>query len=120
MKKIFLSLTIFVFLMTACNGNGITGTLPPPPVTVISVPDPQVVAENYLKYWQDDNYSGMYALLTGISQDAITPEDFEKIYQDAAFNLTLRNLDFAVTSILKNPGSASVQYIVDFPYQPVG
>ena len=98
MKKTLLSLTIFVFLMTACNGNGITGTLATPTgVTVISVPDPQVVAENYLKYWQDDNYSGMYALLTGISQDAITPEDFEKTYKDAAFNLTLRNLDFAVT-----------------------
>jgi penicillin-binding protein 2 len=114
MKKTLLSLTIFVFLITACNGNGITGTLPPPPITVVSVPDPQVVSENYLKFWQDDNYSGMYALLTGISQDAITLEDFENTYQDAAFNLTLRNLDFTVTSILKNPASASVQYRVDF------
>jgi penicillin-binding protein 2 len=115
MKKTLLTLILFVFAITACNGNGlINGTLPPPPVTVISVPDPQVVAENYLKYWQDDNYPGMYDLLTTISRDAITPEDFEKTYQDAAFNLTLRNLDFAVTSILKNPSSASVQYNVTF------
>ena len=114
MKKTIISLILFVFIITACNGNGIGGTLPPPPVTVVSVPDPQAVAENYLSHWQNDNYPGMYGLLTGISQDAITPEDFEKAYQDAAFNLTLRNLDFAVTSILKNPNSASVQYSVIF------
>jgi penicillin-binding protein 2 len=114
MKKTLLSLIICIFIVTACNGNGIGGTLPPPPVSVTSVPDPQVVAENYLKYWQDENYPEMYALLTGISQDAITPEDFAKTYQDAAFNLTLRNLDYAITSILKNPSSASAQYTVIF------
>jgi penicillin-binding protein 2 len=114
MKKTNLSLIVLIFLFTACNGNGITGTLPPPAVNVTPVPDPQVVAESYLKYWQDDNYAGMYALLTGISQDAITAEDFEKTYQDASFNLTLRNLDYAVSSILKNTTSAQVQYSVNY------
>ncbi len=114
MKKTFLFLIVLILVFTACNGNGISGTLQPPGVTIISVPDPQVVVENYLKYWQDDNYTGMYALLTGISQDAITAEDFEKTYQDAAFNLTLRNLDYSVTSILKDTSSAQVLYKIIF------
>jgi penicillin-binding protein 2 len=114
MKKIPLFLILILLIFTACNGNGAIETLPSPPVYVTSVPDPQIVAEKYLSSWQNEMYADMYALLTGISQDAITAEDFEKTYQDAAFNLTLKNLDYTVLSALKDPSKAQVQYSVIF------
>ncbi|MGA9398301.1 MAG: penicillin-binding transpeptidase domain-containing protein [Anaerolineaceae bacterium] len=114
MKKLFFSLLITILLVTGCNLNGGGKTLQPPGVTVKSRPDPQIVGENYLKYWQDDNYSGMYALLTEISQDAITAEEFEKVYHDAVVSLTLKNLDYTVLSVLRDPNNSQVQYKVTF------
>jgi penicillin-binding protein 2 len=114
MKKIFLSLFILILILTACKGIGTNGTLLPPELTLNPVPDPQPVAEEYLKYWQDDNFPSMYALLTEISQDAITTEDYVKTYQDATFNLTLKSLDYDVTAVFKDIGSAQIQYKVVF------
>ncbi len=114
MKRLFLSLIILIIVLTACNSNGGTSTLPPPDVSITSAPDSQSVAEGYLKYWQDDNYSGMYALLTEISRDAVTVEEFEKIYHDAAVSLTLKNLDFSILSVLRDPTASQVQYKINF------
>jgi penicillin-binding protein 2 len=115
MKKTPLILMMLIVVLSACNGgNGTVSTLPLPEVGITSVPDPQIVAESYLKYWQDENYTAMYELLTGISHDAITIEDFEKTYQDTNFNLTLKNLDYAVMAVYKDTGSAQVQYSVTF------
>ncbi|MBN2256233.1 MAG: hypothetical protein JW704_00115 [Anaerolineaceae bacterium] len=114
MKKALLIIIVSLFVLTACGGNGGQTILPTPIAGIISAPDPQVVAESYLKYWQDENYTAMYDILTSISRDAVNAEDFIKYFQDAAFNLTLRNLDYSVSSVLKNITSAQVLYKVVF------
>jgi penicillin-binding protein 2 len=114
MKRLIFFLIILIILLTSCNSNGGVDSLPTPVGIVTSVPDPQTTTETYLKYWQDDNYSGMYDLLTGISRDAITAEAFEKVYHDTAISLTLKNLDYAILSVLRDPGSSQVQYKVTF------
>lgn len=114
MKRFLLYLLVIVAILTACKpGSGHT-FLPTPNANVTSVPDPQIAAENYLKYWQDENYSAMYALLTGVSRDAITTEAFEKVYHDASNSLTLKNLDYTISSVLRNPNSAQVLYKILF------
>ena len=56
----------------------------------------------------------MYDFLSGASRDAISKEDFTKIYQEFAKSLTLQNLEFSIPSSLTNPSSAQVGYDVDF------
>lgn len=54
----------------------------------------------------------MYAMLTAISQDAITEEEFEKFYRDAAAEAALSGWEYALLSSLVNPRSAQVGYQV--------
>jgi penicillin-binding protein 2 len=91
-----------------------TSTLPGPVVNVTRVPDPQASAREFLQSWKDENYAQMYAALTQLSRDAVTAEDFEKLYRSAAVKMTLKGIDYQVLSSLTNPASAQVAYKVTF------
>ncbi len=91
-----------------------TPTLGHPGLTVTRAPDPQTAAQAFLKAWQSEDYASMYAMLTSITQDAISEADFEQRYRDAAIMMTLKTIDYQVTSSLVNPASAQVSYQVTF------
>jgi len=45
----------------------------------------------------------MYALLTRLSQDAMSEEAFAQRYRDVAATMSLSGLDYAILSTLTNP-----------------
>jgi hypothetical protein len=59
-----------------------TETLQPASLQTTSVPDPTTTARAYLEAWKSEDYAAMYAMLTPISKDAITEEDFTKFYDE--------------------------------------
>lgn len=115
---------LLVFLLGACSrapSNGDPGAsvvtpdnLPPPPVRVTGVPELRPVAEAYLNAWQAEDYQAMYDLLTPVSRDAISMEDFEALYRDVAIKLSLRELKYSVLSTFTNPTTAQVAFRVTF------
>jgi penicillin-binding protein 2 len=126
MKK-YPILLILVLLLSACNSEAtpqvkdtpvptdtLTSSLPDPLVQTTQVPDVSASVAAYLQAWQQDDYTSMYALLTRVSKDAISYEEFEKQYVDFSVNLTLRQVDYTILSSLISPNSAQVSYRVTY------
>ncbi|MCX8024157.1 MAG: penicillin-binding transpeptidase domain-containing protein [Thermanaerothrix sp.] len=85
-----------------------------PVVNVTSVPDVRAAAEAFLAAWKAEDYASMYAMLTRLSQDAMSEEAFTQRYRDVAATMSLSGLDYAILSTLTNPTSAQVAYQVTF------
>lgn len=106
-----------MLILTACNGGPKTtgtpsDTLPTPVVATTKVPDVTNTINEFLEKWKTEDYAGMYAMLAPTSRDAITQDDFVKLYTDTAQNLTLTGLDYGIVSTLINPQSAKAAYQV--------
>ncbi|MHC1772701.1 MAG: penicillin-binding transpeptidase domain-containing protein [Flexilinea sp.] len=135
MKRILPLILIFSILITSC------GILPakvptPAPVTPSPVPsetplpDPQSMttavpesqnsAEAFLSAWKTEDYVTMYNMLSQVSRDTITFDDFHARYNDTAINMTLSELNYEITSVLTNPGSAQIGYQIDFSTKAAG
>jgi cell division protein FtsI/penicillin-binding protein 2 len=89
-----------------------TVVLPTPFQKTTPVPDPSIAIRAYLEAWKVDDYAGMYAMLTDISQDAINEEDFTKFYRTVATEAALSGIDYEILSTLVNPRSAQASYRV--------
>ena len=89
-----------------------TASLAEPSVQTTRAPDVQGTAQAYLDAWKQEEYAAMYGLLTPISQDAITQEEFEKYYRDVEAEAALSSWDYEILSSLTNPRSAQVGYRV--------
>ena len=117
---------LLLFILTACtNGSNTPATstqqeLPTPVINVTSAPDSTRTAQDFLDRWKASDYAGMYALLSPTSRDAVTEDDFIKLYTETAENLTLKGMDFSILSSLTNPQSAKVGYAVAFHTNLVG
>ena len=75
-----------------------TSTLAEPDVQTTRAPDPQVTAQTFLDAWKAEDYIRMYEMLTPISQDAITSDQFEKFYRDVAAEAALSGWDYELLS----------------------
>jgi penicillin-binding protein 2 len=80
------------------------------PGNSLDIPGVQATADKFLAAWQQENYAGMYSLLTQVSQDSISAADFDKAYRSAAVNLSLQKIDTELLSALTNPQSAQVGF----------
>ena len=89
-----------------------TSTFPGPQVETTDVPDPRLVAQQYLENWKIEEYPAMYAMLTKVSQDAISEADFAARYQNVANEAALSSWDYEILSSLRNPESGQVGYKV--------
>jgi penicillin-binding protein 2 len=90
-------------------------------VSTTRVPDARAIARAYLDAWKAEDYDAMYALLTGLSQDAISREKFEKHYRGVATEMALSGVDYEIiSSLVQNPTSAQVGYRVTFHSTLVG
>jgi penicillin-binding protein 2 len=89
-----------------------TGSLPTAQVVMTSVPDLQATAKTYLDDWKAEEYPAMYAMLTKVSQDAISEADFTARYKDAANEAALSGWDYEILSSLVNPENGQVGYRV--------
>ncbi len=111
---------LLVFITTSCSAA--TGTtpaqpalsatqpLPTPVVLTTRVPDPESAARVFLDAWGAEDYPKMYSLITPISKDAITLEDFNKKYADTAINMSLQKIEYSILSTLTNPTNSQIAF----------
>ncbi|NTV37104.1 MAG: hypothetical protein HGA53_09135, partial [Anaerolineaceae bacterium] len=126
--KRFAWLFLILILVGCVNGNTPANTLtpaagvtlPPPGVTLTSVPNVEEAATAFFDAWKAEDYASMYAMLTPLSQDAVSLEKFETFYKDTANAMTLANLVIEPLSFLTNPTTAQVSYRVIFQTALVG
>ncbi|MCJ7533383.1 MAG: hypothetical protein MUO64_20470, partial [Anaerolineales bacterium] len=118
-------LGLLLLLVLGCTGNAnqntspeiiptlqTTPTLPAPEMRVTQPPDAEAATRAYLDAWKAENYEAMYAMLTKVSQDALTLDDFNAHYQNVANEASLNNVSYKILSSLVNPRSAQVAYQV--------
>lgn len=118
-----------VFVLVACSPSQaaapsptVTPTRPlgDPGVRTTSVPDVRTVARAYLDAWKAEDYATMYRLLTSVSQDAISEEDFTNQYRSVAAEAALSGLDYEIHQALTDPNQAQVSYDVTLNSSLVG
>ncbi len=130
MKRLMSLILFLVVLVSACTPTPAeiptatiplsTATLPEPQINTTRPPEVKQVAQTFLNLWAEEDYEGMYAMLSHLSQDAFPKEGFIKRYQDTTNALTLIELTSEVTSALTNPNDAQVGYTVNFETALVG
>ena len=105
-------------LLSGCGGGTPTEpsappTLPPPAVTSLAAPDPEQAAAAFLDAWAEARYDDMYDMLSPLTADGLSREEFtaryEKVRQDGAID----RIDYEIVSSLVNPREAQVRYRVD-------
>jgi penicillin-binding protein 2 len=79
---------------------------------ITHTPNPESAARAYLDGWQSENYAKMYSLLSALSQDAMTQDQFRKTYQDIRDQTTLHSLDYRIVSVEMAPSDATVLFEV--------
>lgn len=95
-------------------------TLPGPGMSVTLPPNPEGTAGAFLNAWAQKDYTGMYSLLSPLSQAAISQEDFVARYADAADQMTLGEIETGILSSFQSELDAEVQFRVTFHTALVG
>ena len=106
-----------VFLLSACSSGAISNpetavTLPSPIVTVDSAPDARAAMTLFLEAYKVENYATMYGILSELSQDAISQEDFTTRYKETLNAISLTEIETEILSSLMNPYAAQVAFRV--------
>src|ERR1043165_1898228 len=123
----WLSILIILIYLSACSSTGIGGPifptdtpLPGPNVTIVPAPDPSPVLKAHLDAFNADDYNAMYGMLSKVSQDAITLQDFAKRNKDALNEMSAGSIDYEVLSSLLNTFSSEVSFRVTYHTALVG
>jgi penicillin-binding protein 2 len=95
-------------------------TLPLPDVRTTQAPDVETTVKNYLTAWKSEDYSAMYTLLTMVSKDALSLEQFTTRYRNVAAEAALSSVDTEILSTLVQTRMAQVSYRVIFHSVLVG
>ncbi len=124
MKHLWQTTIVLLLLLSACTNTvnpAITPTgepspdvLPTPRIETTPMPDASQTVLDYLEKWNESDYTGMYAMLSPTSRDAVSEEDFSKAHTDAAVSLSLNGMDYGILTALVNANSAKVGYKVVF------
>ncbi len=121
LKKLCWPILILLFL-AACTSTTTPPTAQPSPVTTLPqpqvgitrAPDPRDTAAAFLDAWEAGDYETMYGMITAISRDAITAEDFTERYKAAGNAMTLASMDYELLGALTNPASSQVNYRISY------
>jgi len=97
-----------------------TATLGDPQISTTSAPDAKAAARAYLDAWKIEDYPAMYAMLTDVSRDAVSQEDFEARYRQVVNEGAFTEWDYEILSSLTNPSNAQVGYDVSLRSELVG
>jgi len=118
-----------IILISSCSDpesqNGINTTpsvteLPPPESYITKIPDAEITGLAFLNAWENEDYAGMYAMLSTASQTAISQEDFEKYYNDAAIQSTLTDLETELINKSSSHQEAEIGYRVNMHTSLIG
>jgi len=124
----WLNLIAVLSFLAACSSgivpnlpaSATSTSLPPPPVTIVSAPDPTLTLSAYLEAFKADDYNTMYGTLSKVAQATITLEDFAKRNRDALNEMSAGSFDYTVTSSLVNPYASEIAYKVTYHTALVG
>jgi cell division protein FtsI/penicillin-binding protein 2 len=115
-------LLICVLAMTGCSQPqplqqptttpSITPTLSQPGVHTIQAPDAESAARAYLQAWEAEDYDTMYILLTSVSKDAISLDEFNQRYRQVMTEGALSHIETFILSSLTQTRTAQVSYRV--------
>jgi penicillin-binding protein 2 len=113
-------LLLFILILVGCGRGNPTGqpspvttpTLAPPGVTTTQAPNTEIAARAYLEAWQNEDYPAMYALLTEVSKDALTEEEFTSRYRNIAAEAALSSVETRILSSLTQTRVAQVSFRV--------
>jgi cell division protein FtsI/penicillin-binding protein 2 len=113
----WINFLVALSFLSACGSGGgglsfgATDTpLPPPIVTVLSAPNPDTAMTAFLDAFKTEDYNTMYALLSKVTQDSITLEEFTRRNRDSLNEMGAGSLDYEMLSSLVNPYSAEIAY----------
>jgi penicillin-binding protein 2 len=131
MHRRFSSIIIlFSILLAGCSQGNLpqsvtpstsaTATLPPPNYRTTQAPNAEGSAQAFLTAWEKEDYPAMYGMLTSVSKDAMTEEEFSKKYRDIAAEAALSQLDTQILSSLTQTRNAQVSYRVKMVSALVG
>ncbi len=85
------------------------------------VPDVDEAVSAYLAAWKADDYPSMYNMLTTVSRDAISLEDFTLRYTSVAAELALATVDSEIlSSLVRNSQSAQASFRITLQSVLVG
>lgn len=90
----------------------ISPTLPGPGVNTTQAPSSEAAASAFLDAWEAEDYSAMYAMLTSLSREAISEEDFTAFYRNIAAESALNGIETKILSSLTQTRTAQVSYRV--------
>jgi len=130
--RVLVILLVITLVLTACGSNGgsngiselfATDTpipLPTAHVNVTPAPDARAAVGAYLDALKAGDYASMYSMLTKISQESITQDDFSKRYNDALNEMSAGSIDYQVTADKKSPYAAEVAFNITYKTALVG
>lgn len=118
-------IVVFAMLLGACSQivPPVFRTKTPLPtavVTIIPAPDADAVVNAYFEALKNNDFAVMYNLLTQVSRDAITLEDFSQRYNDALNKMSATSFDYDILSSLINPHNAEIGYRITYHTALVG
>ena len=104
--------SIFVTPEVGLSDLGLGGTQTAPQAGDLGSEQVESVAQEFLDAWQDQDYPAMYGMLTSLSQNAISLEQFIDHYQGVAEEAALKQVDYEILSSLVDDGKGQVSYRV--------
>ena len=115
MKKFLVTLFL---LLVSCTGtidvdsfnDELTSTLPPPVLATSSPPNVEITITKYLTAWEAGEFAVMYSLLSPLSQDAISIDDFVATYQSVNNSASLVRIRTSILSSQQNDSEAKVRF----------
>jgi len=120
----WLHIIVILTFLSACSGGAsifpTETALPQAIVTVINAPNEDAALTAYFEAFKAEDYNTMYALLSKVSQDAITLEDFAKRNRDALDNMSAGSFDYEVLSSLVSPYASEVAFRITYHTALVG
>ncbi|MBN2047178.1 MAG: hypothetical protein JW750_04985 [Anaerolineaceae bacterium] len=125
MKHRLLSILVLISFLAASCGQALpdpteeaastnTPALPTAKVDITSAPDVEEAALSFLDAWEMERYDLMYEMLSGLSKDATTLEEFDERYTATSLALALSGLDCELLSVLTGPENSQAAYRVTF------
>jgi len=132
MKQLrWINLIIILSFLSACSfssdGGGFPSIfstptpLPKPQATIEAPPDAEEPVRAYLDAFKADDYATMYGMLTQVSRDAISADDFAERHSDALNKMSAGSFDYEILSVLINsPYAAQVAFRIIYHTALVG
>lgn len=117
----------FVAVLLGCsspNSTEVANTpspLPPPEVYITEIPDVERDLRRFLDAWAEEDYQGMYSLISSVSKVAISEEEFIQLHENVANEIALSDLDYEIlTSQAMNTDQGEAKYTVTLNSAVIG